>query len=95
LHLHPRVDLPDGSCTRVPEGGGGGADEDIHYVAVEQDLDQRPEGPNANLASEGKPRIINHLFKILQLSLLLTRARIRAPFNGEKIFLKHQVTQHH
>jgi hypothetical protein len=31
----------------------------------------------------------------LQLSLLLTRARIRAPFNGEKIFLKHQVTQHH
>jgi hypothetical protein len=20
LHLHPRVDLPDDSCTRVPEG---------------------------------------------------------------------------
>jgi hypothetical protein len=25
----------------------------------------------------------------------VTRARIRAPFNGEKIFLRHKVTQHH
>jgi hypothetical protein len=68
--LRPRVELPDSSCTRVSEGGGGGADEDVHYVAVEQDLDQSPEGPNANLASGGKPRIINPLFKIMQLSLL-------------------------
>jgi hypothetical protein len=43
--LHPRVDLPDGSCTRVPEGGDRGADGDVHYVAIEQDLDQSPEGP--------------------------------------------------
>jgi hypothetical protein len=55
LHLHPRVDLPDGSCTRVPEGGDGGDDRDIRYVAIEQDLDQSPEEPKANLASEGKP----------------------------------------
>jgi hypothetical protein len=47
----------------VPEGGDGGADGDVHHVAVEQDLDQSPEGPKANLASEGKPRIINHVFK--------------------------------
>jgi hypothetical protein len=60
--LHPHVDLPDGSCTRVPEGGDGGPDGDIHHVAVEQDLDQSPEGPKANLAREGKPRIINHFF---------------------------------
>jgi hypothetical protein len=26
---------------------------------------------------------------------LLARARIRAPFDGERIFLKHKVTQHH
>jgi hypothetical protein len=59
LHLHPRVDLPGGSCTRVPEGGYGGVDEDVHNVAVEQDLDQSREGSKANLTSEGKPRIVN------------------------------------
>jgi hypothetical protein len=58
LHLHPRVDLPDGSYTLVPadeDKGGGG---DVHYVAVEQDLDQSPEGPMASFANEGKPRFI-------------------------------------
>jgi hypothetical protein len=65
--LNPHVDLPDGSCTREPEGE---VDEDLHYAAIEQDLDQSPEGPKANLASEGKPRIINLSFKIMQLSLL-------------------------
>jgi hypothetical protein len=62
LHLHSCVDLPDGRYTLVPEGGDKGADRDGHYVAVEQDLDQSPEGPKANLASEGKPRIINPSF---------------------------------
>jgi hypothetical protein len=47
----------------VPEGGDGGADGDVHHVVVKQDLDQRPEGPKANLATEGKPRIINLVFK--------------------------------
>jgi hypothetical protein len=45
-------------------GGDGGADGGVHYVVVEQDLDQSPEGPKANLADEGKPRIINPLFKL-------------------------------
>jgi hypothetical protein len=53
--VHPRVDLPDGSYTLVSEGGGEGVDRDVHYVTVEQDLDQSPEEPNANLANEGKP----------------------------------------
>jgi hypothetical protein len=70
LHLHPRVDPSDGSCTRVSEGGDGGANGDVHHVVVEQDLDQSPEGPKANLAIEGKPRIINLVFKNMQ-SLLL------------------------
>jgi hypothetical protein len=39
-------------------------------VFVAQDQDQSPEGPKANLASKGKPRIINPHFKILQLSLI-------------------------
>jgi hypothetical protein len=59
LHLHLRVDLPNGSYTLVLEGGDEGADEELHHVFVAQDLDQSPEGPKANLASEGKPRIIN------------------------------------
>jgi hypothetical protein len=54
----------------VPEGGDGGVDGDVRDVAVEQDLDQSPEGPKANLPSEGKPRIINLSFKIMQLSVL-------------------------
>jgi hypothetical protein len=47
----------------VPEGGDEGAAGDVYHVIVEQDLDQRPEGPKANLATEGKPRIINLVFK--------------------------------
>jgi hypothetical protein len=62
LHFHLRVDLPDGRYTLVPEGGDEGADEELQYVDVAQDLDQTPEGPKANLASEGKLRIINPVF---------------------------------
>jgi hypothetical protein len=62
LHLHPRVDLPDGRYTLVPEGGDEGADKELQYVDVAQDLDQSPAGPKANLASDGKPRIINPVF---------------------------------
>jgi hypothetical protein len=46
----------------VPEGGDEGADEELPYLDVAQDLDPSPEGPKANLASEGKPRIINTVF---------------------------------
>jgi hypothetical protein len=60
--LHLRVDLPDGRYTLVPEGGDEGVDEKLQYVDVAQDLDPSPEGPKANLASEGKPRIINPVF---------------------------------
>jgi hypothetical protein len=54
----------------VPEGGDEGAVGELQHVYAAQDLDQRPEGPKANLASEGKPRIINPLFKIMKLPLL-------------------------
>jgi hypothetical protein len=46
----------------VLEGGNEGADKELPYVDVAQDLDPNPEGPKANLASEGKPQIINPAF---------------------------------
>jgi hypothetical protein len=30
--LHPSVELPDGSYTRVPKGGDTGVDRDVHDV---------------------------------------------------------------
>jgi hypothetical protein len=62
LHLHLRVDLSDDRRTFVPEGGNEGADEKLQCVDVAQDLDPSTEGPKANLADEGKPRIINPVF---------------------------------
>jgi hypothetical protein len=59
LHLHLRVDLLDDKRTFVPEGGNKGANKELSCVDVAQDLDPSLEGPKANLASEGKPRIIN------------------------------------
>jgi hypothetical protein len=77
--LHPRVDLPNGSCTRVPEGEDGGADGDVHHVVVEQDLDQSPEGPRANLASEDKPWIINPVSKIYAIIIaMIVHLRFRS-----------------
>jgi hypothetical protein len=62
MHLHPRVDLPGGRYTLVPEGGDEGAVGELQHVDVAQDLDPSPEEPKANLASEGKPQIINFIF---------------------------------
>jgi hypothetical protein len=46
----------------VPEGGDEGDVGELQYVDVAQGLDQSPEGPKANLASESKARIIISLF---------------------------------
>jgi hypothetical protein len=46
----------------VPEGGDEGADGELQYMDVAQDLDQSPKGPKAKLAREGKPQIINLSF---------------------------------
>jgi hypothetical protein len=63
LHLHLRVDLSASRRTLALEGGDEGANKELPCVNVAQDLDPSPEGPKANLASEGKPRIINPAFK--------------------------------
>jgi hypothetical protein len=60
--MHPRVDLPNGSYNLMSDGGDKGADGELQYVGIAQDLDRSPEGPKANLADEGKPRIIDLYF---------------------------------
>jgi hypothetical protein len=62
LHLHLHVELSAGRRTLVPEEGDGGADEELQFVDIAQDLDPSPEGPKDNLASEGKTQIINPVF---------------------------------
>jgi hypothetical protein len=63
----------------VPEGGDGGVDGDMHHVVVEQDIDQSPEGPKANLATEGKPRIINPVFEIYAMIVaMIVHLRFRS-----------------
>jgi hypothetical protein len=59
--LHLRVELSASGRTLVSEGDEG-ADEELQYVDVAQDLDQSSEGTKANLTSEGKPRITNLVF---------------------------------
>jgi hypothetical protein len=68
--VHLRVDLHDGRYTLVPKGGDEGVDEELQRVFVAQGLDQSPEGPKANLASEGKPQIINLVFLNYAITLL-------------------------
>jgi hypothetical protein len=55
----------------VAKGANEGTDEELQYVDVAQDLDPSPEGPKAYLASEGKPRTIKPVFKIMQLSFAM------------------------
>jgi hypothetical protein len=57
-----RIGPSDGRRTLVPEGGDEGPDEELQYVDVAQDLDPSLKGPKANLASEGKPQILNPVF---------------------------------
>jgi hypothetical protein len=65
--LHPHVDLPGGRYTLVPEGGDEGADKELQYVDVAQDLDQSLEGPRPTLPAKASPRSLTPSFKIMQL----------------------------
>jgi hypothetical protein len=79
LHLHLGVDLPASRRTFVPEGGNEGADKELQYVNVAQDLDPSPEGPKANLVGEGKPRIINPVSKICAIIVaMIVHLRFRS-----------------
>jgi hypothetical protein len=67
LHWHPRVDLPDGKYTLVPEGGDEGVDKELQYVDVAQDLDQVQKGPMPTLPVKAIPGSLTLSFKIMQL----------------------------
>jgi hypothetical protein len=54
-----RVEVREGSYTLVPADEDEGARGDVHYVTVEQDLDQSSEVCVTACADEGKPRF-NH-----------------------------------
>jgi hypothetical protein len=54
-----RVEVPHGSYTLVPTDEDEGAGGDVHYVSMEQDSDQGPEGCVIACADEGRSRI-NH-----------------------------------
>jgi hypothetical protein len=62
----------------VPEGGDEGASEKLQYADVAQDLDPSPERPKANLASEGKPSIINPVFKIMPYLAAIVHLHFRS-----------------
>jgi hypothetical protein len=61
--MHPRVDLPDGSYARAG-GGDEGADGDVHYVDVEQDLDKVQKGPRPTLPTKASPGSLTLLLKL-------------------------------
>jgi hypothetical protein len=68
--LNLRVDLSDGRRTLVLEGGDGGADEELQYGDVAQDLDPSPEGPRTTLPAKASPGASNLVFKFLLLNYL-------------------------
>jgi hypothetical protein len=52
MHVHKRVDLPDGTYTLTQEEGF--ASGELNQVGVQQDLDQSPEGPKASASVESE-----------------------------------------
>ena len=57
MHVHKRVDLPDGTYTLTQEEEGSASGE-LNQASGQQDLDQSPEEPKASVESEeGKRRM--------------------------------------
>jgi hypothetical protein len=59
MHVHKRVDLPDGTYTLTQDEEGSASGE-LSQVGVQQDLDQSPEEPKASISvesEEGKHRL--------------------------------------
>jgi hypothetical protein len=52
----------------VSEGGDEGADEELQYVDVAQDLSQVQKGPRPTLPAKASPGSLTPSFKIMQLS---------------------------
>jgi hypothetical protein len=79
LHLHLRVDVPDGRYTLVPEGGDKCADEELQCMDVAQDLDQVQKGPRPTLQSKTSPGSLILFFKIMHLCFaMIVHLRFRS-----------------
>jgi hypothetical protein len=79
LHLHLRVDLPDGIYALVLEGGDECADEELQCVDVAQDLDQVQKGPRPTLPSKASPGPLIPFFKITPLCFaIIVHLRFRS-----------------
>jgi hypothetical protein len=79
LHLHLRVELSASRRTLVPEGGDEGADEELQYMDVTQDLDPSPEGPRPTLPAKTSPGSLVPSFKILHLCFaMIVHLRFRS-----------------
>jgi hypothetical protein len=63
LHLHLRVDLPDGSYTHASEGGDEGTSEELQHVFAAQGLDQSPKGSKETLPAKESPRSLTPSLK--------------------------------
>jgi hypothetical protein len=49
MHVHKRVDLPDGTYTLTQEEEGSASGE-LNQFGLQQDLNQSPEEPKASLS---------------------------------------------
>jgi hypothetical protein len=61
MHVHKRVDLPDGTYTLTQEEEEESASGELNQLGVQQDLNQSPEEPKASVSvesEEGKHRFI-------------------------------------
>jgi hypothetical protein len=102
LHLHLRVELPDGRYTLVPEGGDEGVVEELQYVDVAQGLDQIQKGPRPTLLAKESPGSLTLSFKIMPLpcydcafTLLLTpkfgkESDLWVQLGGESVWWKER-----
>jgi hypothetical protein len=79
LHLHLRVDLPDGRYTFMPKGGDEGADVELQHVFVAQGLDKVQKGPRPTLPVKASPGLLTPSFKIMQLCFaMIVHLRFRS-----------------
>jgi hypothetical protein len=53
-----RVELSGGNYTLVLEGGEEGDDGNVHYVAIDQDLNQSSKEIKASLVTKESPRAL-------------------------------------
>jgi hypothetical protein len=75
--MHSRVDLPDGSYTLVPEGEDGGADSELQYVDVVQDVDKVQKGPRPTMPMKASSGSLTLLLKLCNYLAMFVHSHFR------------------